>query len=90
MVAGVCSIIQVDVARIGGISPWLRVAHFAEVFKVTLCPHFLIELHVPLVCAILYAKWLEYIPQSDLITEAGIDIKNGIARRSHSPGLGIK
>ena len=90
LVAGACSIIQVDVARIGGISPWLKVAHLAEAFNVTVCPHFLMELHLPLVCAIPNAKWLEYIPQLDLITEAGIDIENGIARPSHSPGLGIK
>ena len=28
--AGAASIIQVDVARIGGITPWLKVAHMAE------------------------------------------------------------
>ena len=88
--AGACSIIQVDVARIGGISPWLKVAHLAEAFNVTVCPHFLMELHLPLVCAIPNAKWLEYIPQLDLITESGIDIENGIARPSNFPGLGIK
>lgn len=90
LVAGACSIIQVDVARIGGISPWLKVAHLAEAFNVTVCPHFLMELHLPLVCAIPNAKWLEYIPQLDLITESGIDIENGIARPSNLPGLGIK
>src|SRR5258705_3387430 len=30
--AGACSIVQVDVARIGGITPWLKVAHMAEAF----------------------------------------------------------
>lgn len=90
LVAGACSIIQVDVARIGGISPWLKVAHLAEAFNVTVCPHFLMELHLPLVCAIPNARWLEYIPQLDLITETGIDIENGIARPSNLPGLGIK
>ena len=29
---GACSIVQVDVARIGGITPWLKVAHLAETF----------------------------------------------------------
>lgn len=27
---GACSIVQPDVARIGGITPWLKVAHMAE------------------------------------------------------------
>ncbi len=49
---GACSIVQVDVARIGGITPWLKVAHVAEAFNVPVCPHFLMELHVSLGCAV--------------------------------------
>ena len=30
---GACSIVQPDVARIGGITPWLKVAHLAEAFN---------------------------------------------------------
>jgi hypothetical protein len=44
--ASACSIVQADVARIGGITPWLKVAHLAESFNVPICPHFLMELHV--------------------------------------------
>lgn len=90
LVAGACSIVQVDVARIGGITPWLKVAHMAEAFNVTVCPHFLMELHLPLVCAIPNARWLEYIPQLDLITETGMQMDNGMARPSNTPGLGIQ
>ncbi len=90
LVAGACSIVQVDVARIGGITPWLKVAHMAEAFNVTVCPHFLMELHLPLVCAIPNAKWLEYIPQLDLITETGMQMDKGMARPSDAPGLGIQ
>ena len=35
-----CSIVQVDVARIGGITPWLKVAHLAETFNVVGLPAF--------------------------------------------------
>lgn len=35
------------------------------------------------------AKWLEYIPQLDGITQEGLRIENGMARVSHDPGLGI-
>ena len=31
---GACSVVQVDCARIGGITPWLKVAHLAETFNV--------------------------------------------------------
>lgn len=89
LVSGGASIVQVDVARIGGITPWMKVAHMAEAFNVPVCPHFLMELHVSLVCAIPNSPWLEYIPQLDAITKSGLRIKNGRAWPSDAPGLGI-
>ncbi len=86
---GAASIVQVDVARIGGITPWLKVAHLAEAFNVMVCPHFLMELHLSLVCAVPNAKWLEYIPQLDSITARPMQIEDGFAVPSDDPGLGI-
>ena len=65
---GACSIVQAEVARIGGITPWLEVAHLAESFNVPICPHFLMELHVSLCAAVPNAPWVEYISQLDSIT----------------------
>ncbi|GAB5430904.1 MAG: mandelate racemase/muconate lactonizing enzyme family protein [Epibacterium sp.] len=87
--AGAAQIVQVDVARIGGITPWLKVAHLAEAHSVMVCPHFLMELHLPLVCAVPNAKWLEYIPQLDGVTRQNMQISNGDAVPSDEPGLGI-
>lgn len=87
---GAASIVQVDVARIGGITPWLKVAHLAEAFNVMVCPHFLMEIHVSLVCAVPNAKWLEYIPQLDSITGAKMKIENGLAFPPDVAGLGIE
>lgn len=89
MQKGACSIVQVDVARIGGITPWLKVAHTAESFNIPVCPHFLMELHVSLVCAVQNNRWLEYIPQLDDITTKGIEIVNGEAFAPKEVGLGI-
>jgi L-alanine-DL-glutamate epimerase-like enolase superfamily enzyme len=86
---GACSIVQVDVARIGGITPWLKVAHLAETFNVPVCPHFLMELHVSLACAVPNARWIEYIPQLDSLTTAPMRIEDGHAIPSDDPGLGI-
>lgn len=83
------SIIQVDVGRIGGITPWLKVAHMAEAFNIAVCPHFLMELHVSLCAAVPNARWVEYIPQLDTITTEGLRIVDGKARPSDAPGLGI-
>lgn len=87
--AGGCSIVQADVARIGGITPWLKVAHLAEAYNVPICPHFLMELHVSLVCAVPNAPWLEYIPQLDLIASESMRIEKGRALPSDAPGLGV-
>jgi L-alanine-DL-glutamate epimerase-like enolase superfamily enzyme len=86
---GACSIVQVDVARIGGITPWLKVAHLAECFNVPVCPHFLMELHVGLCAAVPNARWVEYIPQLDTLTHTQMRIENGHAIPSEEPGLGI-
>jgi len=87
--AGACSIVQVDVARIGGITPWLKVAHLAEAFNVPVCPHFLMELHVALCCAVPNSRWVEFIPQLDSITRTKLSIRDGRAYASAEAGLGI-
>ena len=86
---GACSVVQVDVARIGGITPWLKTAHLAETFNVSVCPHFLMELHVALCCAVPNSRWVEYIPQLDSLTHEGMRIEHGLALPSREPGLGI-
>ncbi len=86
---GACSVVQVDVARIGGITPWLKVAHMAEAFNLPVSPHFLMELHVSLSAAVPNGRWVEYIPQLDGITHSGITIEAGYAIPPTRPGLGI-
>jgi len=89
MARGACSVVQVDVARIGGITPWLKVAHTAESLNLPVCPHFLMELHVALCCAVPNSRWLEYIPQLDDLTTEPMRLKDGLAYPSPAPGLGI-
>jgi len=86
---GACSIVQVDCARIGGITPWLKVAHLAETFNVAVCPHFLMELHVSLTAAVPNGAWVEYIPQLDSITTSRMAMEEGHALPPAAPGLGI-
>jgi L-alanine-DL-glutamate epimerase-like enolase superfamily enzyme len=81
--------VQVDVARIGGITPWLKTAHLAESFNLAVSPHFLMELHVSLTAAVPNGRWVEYIPQLDAITSAKMTISEGCAVPPQEPGLGI-
>lgn len=85
-----CAVVQVDAARIGGITPWLKVAHLSEAFHLPVCPHFLMELHVGLACAVANAPLLEYIPQLDDITRSAVTIKDGDAYPSNAPGIGVE
>jgi L-alanine-DL-glutamate epimerase-like enolase superfamily enzyme len=85
-----CSVVQVDCARIGGITPWLKVAHLAEAFNAPVCPHFLMELHVSLTAAVPNGAWVEYIPQLDSITTSRITLDDGYAVPPETPGLGIE
>ncbi|GAA2512325.1 mandelate racemase/muconate lactonizing enzyme family protein [Winogradskya humida] len=86
---GAAGVVQVDVARIGGITPWLKVAHLAETANVTVCPHFLMELHVSLCCAVPNSRYLEHIPQLRAITHDEIEVADGYALAPATPGLGI-
>lgn len=82
-------IIQVDVARVGGVTPWLKVAHLAEANGIPVCPHFLMELHISLCAAIPNGRYVEYIPQLSAITRSSLTIEDGAAVPPSTPGLGI-
>ncbi|MFB9310322.1 L-alanine-DL-glutamate epimerase-like enolase superfamily enzyme [Agromyces hippuratus] len=86
---GAAGIVQVDVARIGGVTPWLKVAHLAEAYNVAVCPHFLMELHVSLVAAVPNGAYVEHIPQLRGITKTELVIEDGSAVAPSTLGLGI-
>jgi L-alanine-DL-glutamate epimerase-like enolase superfamily enzyme len=87
--ADAASILQVDVARVGGITPWLKVAHLAEASNLSIAPHFLMELHVSLACAVPNAIYIEHIPQLAPICHSGLEIHDGRALAPSIPGIGI-
>jgi L-alanine-DL-glutamate epimerase-like enolase superfamily enzyme len=89
LAAAAASIVQVDVARVGGITPWLKVAHLAEAFNVQVAPHFLMELHVSLVAAIPNGLYVEHIPQLRPLTTTALTVEHGRAIAPDVPGLGI-
>ncbi len=87
--AGATHIVQVDVARVGGITPWLKVAHLAEASNLAVAPHFLMELHVSLCGATPAARWVEYIPQLDAVATSRLAIEDGHALVPETADLGI-
>jgi L-alanine-DL-glutamate epimerase-like enolase superfamily enzyme len=86
---GAAGIVQVDAARIGGITPWLKVAHLAEACNVQVAPHFLMELHASLAAAIPNGRCVEFIPQLRAVTTRELSCEKGEAVPPAEPGLGI-
>lgn len=89
LAAEAAEIVQVDAARIGGITPWLKVAHLAEASHAKIAPHFLMELHVSLVGAVPNGLYVEYIPQLRAVTTRELQIDGGKAIAPDEPGIGI-
>jgi L-alanine-DL-glutamate epimerase-like enolase superfamily enzyme len=64
MEQGAADVIQVDVCRVGGVTPWLEVAAMANSFNIRVCPHAgdLMQVHQHLVRVIPNNWLLEVIP----------------------------
>jgi len=82
-------VIQVDVCRIGGVTPWLEVAALANTCNLRVCPHAgdLMQVHQHLVKAIPNQWLLEVIP----LWERGpfvhqIELAEGVCRTPMAPG----
>ena len=86
---GAADILQPDAVRVGGISEWMKVAHTAESFGLSVSPHFLMDLHVHLSAAVPHSLFVEYIPSLDLVLEDTLTLKDGHFSPPNRPGHGI-
>jgi len=74
-------LIQVDVCRIGGVTPWMEVAAMANVHNIRVCPHAgdLMQVHQHLVKTIPNNWYLEVIPSLvDVLFEHPVRLKRGL------------
>jgi L-alanine-DL-glutamate epimerase-like enolase superfamily enzyme len=83
------SIVQADACRCGGITEWLKIAHLADCHGMQISPHFVMELHLPLVAGVSNGLFVEYIPSLDAVLREPLELEDGYFRPSQSPGLGI-
>lgn len=86
---GGASIVQPDACRCGGITEWLKIAHLADCHNMQVSPHFVMELHLPLVCAIANSLFVEYIPSLNPVLSRPLVLEDGCFTPSEDPGLGI-
>jgi L-alanine-DL-glutamate epimerase-like enolase superfamily enzyme len=87
--SGGASILQADVCRCGGITEWLKIAHMADCHNIQVSPHFVMELHLPLVAAIPNGLFVEYIPSLDPVLTEPLKLEDGYFRVGDAPGLGV-
>jgi L-alanine-DL-glutamate epimerase-like enolase superfamily enzyme len=79
----------IDLGRIGGITPWRRVAALAQAHHVPVCGHVLPEVHVHLLASIPNGYLVEYVPRSVGILQSMPALEDGCLVAPQSPGLGL-
>jgi len=81
---------MVDIARVGGVTPWMKVAAMAEAFNLPVVSHVMPEVHVHLIAACPNGLTVEYMPWTLALYEETAALENGELVLSDKPGLGLK
>jgi L-talarate/galactarate dehydratase len=75
--------------RVGGITPFLKIAALAEHAGLMLAPHFAMELHIHLAAAYKTEPWVEHFEWLEPLFNERIDIKEGRMIVPTRPGVGV-
>ena len=70
-------IIQPDAPRIGGITPFLRLAHLADQAGLQLAPHFAMEIHLHLAAAYPREPWVEHFEWLNPLFNERLETRDG-------------
>lgn len=82
-------IIQPDAPRIGGITPFLRLAALADQAGLQLAPHFAMEIHLHLAAAYPREPWVEHFEWLNPLFNERLETVNGRMIVPNRPGLGF-
>ncbi len=78
-----------DGPRVGGITPFLKVAGLASHAGLMLAPHFAMELHVHLAAAYPTEPWVEHFEWLEPLFHERLELKEGRMLVPTRPGLGL-
>jgi L-talarate/galactarate dehydratase len=78
-----------DAPRVGGITPFLKIAALADHAGLMLAPHFAMELHVHLAAAYPREPWVEHFEWLEPLFNERIEIRDGRMLVPRRPGLGL-
>lgn len=87
---GALDILQPDIARVGGITPAMRVCGMADAAGLKVAPHVSPELSLTVAAAVPNSMFIEYIPQMEPVLQRKIKIVEGNAIPPDVPGHGIE
>jgi L-alanine-DL-glutamate epimerase-like enolase superfamily enzyme len=84
--------VMIDLARVGGVTPWLKVAGMAEAFNLPVVSHVIPEIHAHLVAAAPNGLTVEYMGWMLKLFDgvAEFDDGSGELVLSDRPGLGLE
>ncbi len=84
-----CDWLMPDAPRVGGITPFLKIAAQAEAAGLMLAPHFAMELHVHLGAAYPTETWVEHFDWLEPLFNERLEVSAGRMRVPDRPGLGF-
>jgi L-alanine-DL-glutamate epimerase-like enolase superfamily enzyme len=82
-------VVILDLARVGGVTPWRKIAGIAQAHGIPVCGHVVPEIHVQLLSAIPNGHLVEYVPRSAGILESMPRLEKGELLAPSAPGLGL-
>ncbi len=86
---GAIDVVMHDAPRVGGITPFLKVAAMAEEAQLILAPHFVMEIHLQLAAAYPHATWVEHFEWLEPLFNERLEIRDGHMLVPDRPGLGL-
>lgn len=86
---GAIDLVMHDAPRVGGITPFLKVAAMAEEAGLMMAPHFVMEIHLQLAAAYPHAAWVEHFEWLEPAFNERLEIRDGYMIVPDRPGLGL-
>jgi L-alanine-DL-glutamate epimerase-like enolase superfamily enzyme len=83
-------VVILDLARVGGVTPWRKIAALAHAHRVPVCGHVVPEIQVHLLSAVTNGHMVEYVPRSSGILTSMPRVERGELVAPHGPGLGLE
>jgi L-alanine-DL-glutamate epimerase-like enolase superfamily enzyme len=87
--ANAADYLQPDAPRVGGITPFLKVAALADHRGVLIAPHFAMELHLHLAAAQPRETWVEHFDWLEPLFNEHLELRDGRMLVPNRPGLGL-